>query len=144
MENYEHNFDGSFFRKTGEEANRHVGQIPYKRSPRSRLKPRTEVEKLNAHILTKVKNFLSPLDKFLRVGFRNYSEVGTAMGDAISYVYEIALYRDGYDSAVDPYIMQISAGRLVYQENFEMHFDADTSEVCVSWDPALPPAESGE
>jgi hypothetical protein len=142
MESFEHHFEGSSFRKMSEDYYKNIGRIPYRRARPDRLKPRTETQKINAHIHETVLDFLTPLKKFIEVGYRN--EPGVPFAEAIQYIYEVALYRDGYDSAVDPYGMQISFGKLVYQDEFKMHFDADTSEVVVEWDPALPEPKAKE
>ena len=107
--------NGPFVGKVGNVIGSSWRGIPYMKSRGLRTKPATPAEKLNRFIFGMTQQWLFPLTKFLRVGFKNYTLTNQGVNAAKSYLYKHALIKDGYDSVIDPTLMKVSHGTCPFQ-----------------------------
>jgi|GEM_PF-4442199 len=144
MDRNEYDLSGFFFRKSDEPVEDTRGRIPYARRLPARRIPKTEREKLNYWIHERVMDFLEPLEAVFEVGMRHYQDGKRGLHAAVHHAYTVSLFRDGYGSAIDPWMVAISVGRLIMPYSFKLHFNRDSWEIGVSWDPDPPKAYPGE
>lgn len=97
-----------------------------------RTAPPTERELLNRHLFGLVQGWVTPLSQFLRQGFRDYSETARGANAAKSLTFRSALQRLGYDSYVEPSLVQVSAGNLALAETMDAHLNPD-GDLLFSW-----------
>lgn len=106
-----------------------------------RKAPPTEGELLNRHLFRIVQAWVKPLTEFLRQGFRAYSETATGANAAKSLIFQNALQRLGYDSYVEPSLVQVSSGSLALPESLEAHLNPD-GNIIFSWSTEVGPKAS--
>ena len=128
--------DGAIIGKLGNLVGcRYKGRYYVKQCP-VRTAPLTEAEKKNHHIFGLVGAWLRPLLPFVRVGFKGYSDRFEGFNAAKSMLFRRGLYRDGYDSSIDPSEVLLSYGSLGSAENFQAVLNTE-HEVEFTWYPGV-------
>ena len=100
-----------------------------------RTAPPTEKELINRHIFKLVQNWVTPLNPFVKLGFRNYSEKNYGANAAKSLIHREALHRDGYTSFIDPSLVKVSAGQVPLPASLEAELTAE-GKLEFSWNSA--------
>ena len=105
-----------------------------RRKAPNRTTPPTERELVNQYIFGLVQDWVTPLSPFLKRGFKNYGRKVYGANAAKSLIHRKALHRQGYDSTIDPSLVQVSAGKVALPENLQASQGAD-GQIHFSWDP---------
>ena len=100
-----------------------------------RTAPPTEKELLNRYIFKLVQDWVTPLNPFVKLGFRNYSDRLWGANAAKSLIFKEALQRNGYDSYIDPSLVQLSAGSVPLPASLQAEMTA-AGDLEFSWDPS--------
>src|SRR5690606_460086 len=107
--------------------------IEFVKSLPNRTKPPTPGELANRHIFKFTQQWLSPIDDFLKVSFKEYSPTSFRVNAAKSYLYKHALNKDGFNSTIDPALMLVSHGNLSLSDNLQMELIGD-DQLSITWD----------
>lgn len=99
-----------------------------------RTAPPTEKELLNRYIFKLVQEWVTPLNPFVKLGFRNYRERLWGANAAKSLIFKEALQRNGYDSHIDPSLVKLSAGPVPLPASLQVEKTAE-GDLEFSWDP---------
>jgi hypothetical protein len=113
---------------------------PYLKSRPVRKKEVGEGELINRSNFGKSSQWLSPLKDYFRAGFKGPNPDFWAFQGAMSYMHAHAVIKIGKEKLVDPSKMLISQGDLPLGTDFDVYYDPATSEICVQWDPTVPPS----
>lgn len=143
MENFEGGFYAFLLRKLGFEFVQHPGRIPYARQRPKRLKPRTENQKENQLLFLYLRDWLAPLEEYVKVGYRNHPSNMDPMVLALYDLMRVAVIQHNDGPQFIPTLALISSGNLVIEDNFEVSYDSETSVLQVSWDTQHPPVPDG-
>lgn len=95
----------------------------------------SEKELLNRYIFKLVQDWVTPLNPFIKLGFRNYSDRLWGANAAKSLIFKEALLRNGYDSYIDPSLVQLSAGPVPLPAGLQAEMTA-AGDLEFSWDPS--------
>lgn len=101
-----------------------------------RTAPPTEKELLNRYIFRLVQDWVTPLNPFVKLGFRNYSIKVSGANAAKSLIYREALHKDGYNSSIDASLVKLSSGTVSLPETLQAQITGE-AEVEFSWDPSV-------
>ena len=110
--------------------------IEFVKSLPNRTKPPTPGELANRHIFKFTQQWLTPIDSFLKVGFKGYSQTSYGVNAAKSYLYKHALKKDGFNSSIDPSLMLVSYGNLSLSDNIQMEL-IENDQLSISWNPKI-------
>lgn len=143
MGKFTHEFNGAFSGLVGNLVGSSWRGQPYLKSRPVRKKEAGEAELANWNLFGGTSTWLSPLTIFFRAGFRGENRNFWGYQGAKSYLHAHAIVTEGGKKYIDPSKMMISQGDLPLAKGFEARYDADSSEICVSWDPALPASRKG-
>ena len=107
----------------------------------------SENEKVGHNTFGYTQKWLTPIAPFLKAGLANvegFKPTLTTRNIATSLLYrDKALIEDGYNTRINPSRITISAGPLPLADDLQLHFDADKSEVKVTWNPKVPVGTPG-
>src|SRR5690606_15791091 len=143
MARYLHGINGPLVGRLGNLVASSWRGIPYLKTRPDRKKAFNQNELANQGSFGNSSQWLSPLTPFLRAGFKGDNPRMWGFNGAKSYLRARALITDGDRNVVDPSKVLISQGNLPLGKRCEMHFDKDSSEFTVRWEPTLPKARGG-
>lgn len=143
MGKFKHGINGAFTGLVGDLVSSSWRGKPYLKSRPVRKKKAGESELANRSSFGSASKWLSPLTDFFRAGFRGDNPDFWGFHGAKSYLHAHAIVLDGTKKVIDPSKMMISQGDLPLGKGFEMLFNPDTSEICISWDPNPPSSRRG-
>ena len=104
----------------------------YLRKAPERKEPPTPAERANRYIFKLVQEWVNPINDFLKLSFRDYSEENYGANAAKSLIHRHALTRDGFDSYIDPSKVQVSSGSLSLPSQMEVVLENDR-QLRFSW-----------
>ncbi len=129
--------NGPFIGKAGAYIGFTVNGVGYiKGHYRTRTKPPTENEAFNRKKFAVAQAWLAPLKRYLRVGFRGYTERFQGFVAAKSYLMKNALKVIDGDIVIDPALAKISYGNLPLPANMECTF-LEPNLFRFTWTPSL-------
>lgn len=99
---------------------------PYLRRIPVRTSPPTQAELVNRHIFGLVNAWLRPIHEFVKVGFRNYRPSFWGVNAACSVLHKTALHKDGFNSSIDPALVQVSHGSLGLSDDLQVMAEGDS------------------
>ncbi len=143
MAKYVHGINGPLVGRLGNLVASSWRNIPYLKTRPQRKKPFTRNELANQGKFGGTSRWLSPLKDFLRAGFKGDDPRKWGFNGAKSYLHKHAMVRLVDQKVIDPSKVLISQGDLPLAEGFAMHFDHETGEITVRWDPKLPKGRKG-
>lgn len=128
------NNNGTFSGKLGNITGCKWRGVHYVRKLPKRTAPPSEKQLINRFIFGLVQAWLSPINEYVRLGFKDYGQKVYGNNAAKSLIYEKALTRDGYNSKIDPSLVQVSHGTLdIPSIRTQL---APEKKLIVTWNPA--------
>lgn len=129
------NSNGSFSGKLGNITGCRWKGVHYVRKLPQRTAPPSEKQLVNRFIFGLVHSWISPINDYVRLGFKDYGERVYGNNAAKSMIFDKALIRDGYNSKIDPSCVQVSYGSLELP-NVQMEL-ALGEKLIFTWNPAI-------
>lgn len=143
MARYVHGINGPLVGRLGNLVASSWRGIPYLKTRPDRKKAFNQNELANQGSFGNSSQWLSPLTPFLRAGFKGEDPGKWGFNGAKSYLHAHAIIKDGGKKVIDPSSVLISQGNLPLGKGFDMHFDKDSWEIIVRWEPKVPKAKKG-
>jgi Family of unknown function (DUF6266) len=136
MARFNNGINGPFVGRVGPVVGSSWKGIPYMKAKyRKRTKHISDKEKANRIKFAKAQEWLQPLLKFVREGFKGYSPTVEGFGAAKSYLLKNAIEGEAPDFRINPAKMQVSFGDLPLSNNMAVELLAD-GRLQFSWDTA--------
>lgn len=128
------NSNGSFSGKLGNITGCKWRGIHYVRKLPKKTAPPSEKQLINRHIFGLVQAWISPINDYVKLGFKDYGQRIYGNNAAKSLIFEKALSKDGYNSKIDPALVQVSHGTLELP-NIQMELNPG-KKLIFTWNPA--------
>src|ERR1700682_4371052 len=110
--------------------------IPYVKGPYKNRTPTVSTkELLNRKKFAAAQAWLSPILKFVRVGFRGYSERSQGFVAAKSWLLKNGFTGEGTDLRIDPALVKVSSGNLPNPEDIAVALTV-TGDLKFTWNTA--------